>query len=88
MRNVPLKGLQAKPSSPLRKFFDNHFTKGSKDDINAPMDEVIEEDKQKDTGSDGGVPCYIKNDGYIPNKDKPTKGKTFDPNRDRTGFAV
>ena len=56
MRNVPLKGLQAKPRSPLRKFFDNPFTKGNKDDINAPMEEVIEEDKQEDKGSDGGVP--------------------------------
>jgi len=50
--------------------------------------EQVEEEKFDDKGSKGGVPCYVKNNGYIPNKDKPTKGATFDPNRDRTGFAV
>ena len=86
MRNLPLKGLRAKPNSPLRKF-SNPFAKGDKGDINATMEQV-EEEKFDDKGSKGGVPCYVKNNGYIPNKDKPTKGATFDPNRDRTGFAV
>jgi len=76
MRNAPLKGFQTcnDRKSPLRKFFTNPFTKHDKDDINAPMDvveEVKEEKQLEDTTVNDDVPCYVKNSGMIPNKEKP-----------------
>ena len=73
MRNAPLKGFQTcnNRKSPLRKFFTNPFTKGDKDDINAPMEQVKEEKQLEDTTVNDDVPCYVKNSGMIPNRDKP-----------------
>jgi hypothetical protein len=57
MRNLPLKGLRAKPNSPLRKF-SNPFAKGDKGDINATMEQVKEEEFD-DTASEGLNPCLL-----------------------------
>ena len=84
MRNVPLKGFQTYNSrkSPLRKFFTNPFTKGDKDDINAPMELVKEEKQLEDNTKNDGVSCIAENGGMVRNEDKPNPNYSGGPRRD------